>query len=116
MLLNILAQVDAPAAPVTEAAESGSGNNMLIIMVLVFVAMYFLLIAPQKKKQKQHDQMIKSLETGDEIITIGGLYGKITNQDEKTYTIKVDDGTKIKILKTAVGQKIQAEKPAEEAK
>lgn len=111
----ILAQAEAPAAPeVTDAASGGSlFGNPLIIMLLFIAAMYFLMIAPQRKKQKQHQQMMNALETGDEVITIGGLYGKITNKDEKTFTIKVDDGTKIKILKSAVGQKVEPDSSVE---
>jgi preprotein translocase, YajC subunit len=117
-ILTILAQAEttaAPAAPeVADAAAGGSiMGNPLVIMVLFMAAMYFLMIAPQRKKQKQHQQMMSNLETGDDVITIGGLYGKITNKDEKTFTIKVDDGTKIKILKSAVGQKVESESSTE---
>lgn len=118
-LLTILAQAETavPAAPeATDAASSGGGMNMILVMVLFIAAMYFLMIAPQKKKQKQHQNMIQSLENGDEIVTIGGLYGKITNRDEKTFTIKVDDGTKIRILKSAVAQKVEAEAAVAETK
>ena len=107
-ILAILAQAETPAVPAAPEAASGGGMNMMIVMLLFIAAMYFLMIAPQKKKQKQHQQMIESLENGDEIVTIGGLYGRITNRDEKTFTIKVDDGTKIRILKSAVGQKVES--------
>ena len=70
--------------------------------------MYFLMIAPQRKRQKQHEQMLSALESGDEVITIGGIYGKITNKTEKTFILKVADNTKIEILKTAVSQKVPA--------
>ena len=75
-------------------------------MLLFIGAMYFFMIAPQRKRQKQHEQMLNELQTGDNIVTIGGIFGKITNKTDKTFTIKVSDNTKIEILKSAVSSKI----------
>lgn len=68
-------------------------------MVLIFVAMYFLMIAPQRKKQKEHQKMLASLDTGDEIVTVGGIYGEITNKKEDRYVVRIAENTKIEIGK-----------------
>ena len=79
---------------------------MLIFLVLMFAAMYFLMIAPQRKRQKQHQKMISELKTGDEIITIGGAIGTITNVKEKTFIIRFGDNNKMEFLKSAIQEKL----------
>jgi preprotein translocase subunit YajC len=74
----------------------------ILPMVLLFAAMYFLMIAPQRKKQKAHEQMLKSLESGDEIVTTGGIYGVITNVKEDRFVVRVADNTKIEVGKSFV--------------
>jgi preprotein translocase subunit YajC len=105
---TILAQ----AAPAT--APSG-GQNMLsfLPMILIFAAMYFLMIAPQRKKQKELQKMLTELDTGDEVITSGGIYGEITNKKDDRFVIRIADNTKIEIGKgfvTAVVKKAGASK------
>ena len=68
-------------------------------MILLFAAMYFLMIAPQRKKQKEHEKMLKSLESGDEVVTTGGIYGVITNVKEDRFVVRVADNTKIEVGK-----------------
>ena len=85
-------------------------------MLMMLAALYFLMIRPQQVQRKKHQQMINSLESGDQIVTIGGLFGTITNVKEKTYILKIADNTKIEILKGAVQEKIasrEGEKKAE---
>ncbi|MBO5254329.1 MAG: preprotein translocase subunit YajC, partial [Opitutales bacterium] len=91
------------------------GYQMLIFIVLMFGAMYFLMIAPQRKRQKQHQQMIKELKSGDKVITIGGIIGVITNVKEKTFVLKLCDNTKVEFLKSAISEKM-AEDFVEETK
>ncbi len=109
-IYTILAQAgDAASSATTEQAAQGGSflQSPIVIMLLFLGAMYFFMIAPQRKRQKQHEQMLNNLQTGDEIITIGGIYGKITNKTDKTFTIKVADSTKIEILKNAVSSKVE---------
>lgn len=68
--------------------------------------MYFLMIAPQRKRQKQHQKMISELKTGDEVITIGGAMGTITNVKEKTFVIRFGDNNKVEFLKSAIQEKL----------
>ena len=92
--IPFLAQTTAPVAP------QGSPAWMQVLpMVLLFAAMYFLMIAPQRKKQKAHELMLKSLESGDEVVTTGGIYGVITNVKEDRFIVRVADNTKLEIGK-----------------
>lgn len=98
------------------AQPQGGGSQMLIFIVLMFGAMYFLMIAPQRKRQKQHAKMISELKTGDKIVTIGGVFGTITNVNEKTFTVKLCDNTKVEFLKSAINEKVSDEPAAAEKK
>lgn len=94
------------AAPAAEGAPKGGGTEMLLFIVLMFAAMYFLMIAPQRKKQKAHAKMISELKTGDEVMTIGGACGTISNVKDKTFVIKFADGVKIEFIKSAISEKV----------
>ena len=89
------------AAPASQPGGSPGWMNILP-MVLIFGAMYFLMIAPQRKKQKEHDRMLKSLESGDEVVTTGGIFGVITNVKEDRFVVRIADNTKIEIGKAFV--------------
>ncbi len=67
---------------------TGSGLMMIIYIVVICVAMYFLMIRPQKKKQKEEQKLRDSITVGDEIITIGGFYGRIVSVKEDSYVIE----------------------------
>ena len=79
------------------------GLFTIILLVLMFVAMYFFTIRPQKKAEKEANEMRNNLEVGDEITTIGGIIGKVVSIKEETCVIETSrDGTKIRILKSAI--------------
>jgi preprotein translocase subunit YajC len=86
------------------AAPTGAQSLMGILpLVLMFAAMYFLLIAPQRKKQKEHEKMLTTLKSGDEIITTGGIYGTITSVKEDRFVVRVgDNNAKIEVGKAFV--------------
>jgi preprotein translocase subunit YajC len=95
--VEFFAQTTAPAS------QQGSPAWMQILpMVLLFAAMYFLMIAPQRKKQKEHERMLKALETGDEVVTTGGIFGVITNVKEDRFVVRIAENTKIEIGKAFV--------------
>ncbi len=73
-----------------------------IFMGLIFAVFYFLLIRPQKKKEDARRKMIDALKKGDNIVTVGGLYGKVTQVDETSILVQVDDNTKVRIDKSAI--------------
>lgn len=97
-----------PAVETTAAAATKNGSILgmlpsLIPLVLIVVLMYFMLIRPQQKKQKEEAKMRNSLRVGDELITIGGVCGRVVSIKEDTVTIETgSDRTKITFVKTAI--------------
>ena len=90
------------------------GMGSIIIIAVMFVALYFFMIRPQKKQEKQVKDMRDSLQVGDEITTIGGIIGKIVSIKDETLVMETSrDGTKIRILRSAVRC---VDVPAEESK
>ncbi|MGC6456009.1 MAG: preprotein translocase subunit YajC [Coraliomargaritaceae bacterium] len=98
-LFYLIAQASAPA---------GGGFAQFIPILLLFAGMWFLIIAPQRKRQKQHDQMIQELQSGDDIVTSGGIYGTITNVKDDRFVVRIADNTKIEINRSSIGSKQSA--------
>jgi preprotein translocase subunit YajC len=78
--------------------------GFLLPMVVIFGAFYFLMIRPQQKKQKAHSALISALKVGDEVLTSGGLLGKITGVSEHYAIVHISENTEIKIQKSSVSQ------------
>ena len=80
------------------------GLVQLLPMVFIFVIFYFLLIMPMRKKQKKTQEMLSKLKKGDEVVTGGGLFGRVTAlDDERGFVIlQISDNTKVKVLRSAV--------------
>ena len=74
----------------------------LFPLLIIFFIFYFLIFRPQKISQREHQKMIQNLNKNDEIVTTGGLHGKIINVKDKTLTLRIDDNTKIEIDKNCV--------------
>ena len=74
----------------------------LMPIIFIFGIFYFLLIRPQQKKHKEHERMIGELKKNDEVVTNGGIHGTIVNVKDATFTLRIDDNTKIEINKNAV--------------
>lgn len=85
-----------------DAAPQADPFGFLLPMLVIFAAFYFLLIRPQQKKQKQHAELVKGLSTGDEVLTIGGILGKVTSVSEHYASVKISDDVEIKIQKSSV--------------
>ena len=87
-------------------APGGAAGGLIqfLPMVFIFVIFYFLLIAPMRKKQKKTQEMLSKLKKGDEVITGGGIFGRITAIDEERgfVILQISDNTKIKVLRGAV--------------
>ncbi len=94
---NFLLAAKAPAN------SSGSLIKIIILYVAIFAIMYFLLIRPQKKKQKEEKKMRENLQVGDEIITIGGIYGRVISLKEDAIVIEsLSDHSKLTIARWAL--------------
>jgi len=86
-----------------QAAPQGSLID-LWPLVVIFIAFYFLLIRPQQKKQKAHSEMVAALQVGDEVMTAGGILGRITGVSDHYAVVQISDNTEIKIQKSSVSQ------------
>lgn len=90
----------APPAP-----PAGAGILGMFPLVLLFVIFYFLLIRPQQKKMKAHKEMVSKLAKGDEVVTTGGMHGRITNVADDTVTVEISKDVRVKLSKESVGRK-----------
>lgn len=91
------------------AAKGGAGGTvfMVVYIVVIVAAMYFLLIRPQKKKQKKEEALRNNIQVGDEIITIGGIYGRVMSIKEDSLVIEsLGDHSKQRIAKWAIQQNL----------
>lgn len=82
----------------------GQGNPMssILMLVVLFGFMYFFLIRPQTKRAKQHREMVSALSKGDEIVTNGGVLGRITNLGDQFATIEIATGVEVKVQRSAI--------------
>ncbi|MGH2692633.1 MAG: preprotein translocase subunit YajC [Actinomycetota bacterium] len=96
------------------AQQSGSNVTFLISLVLMVAIFYFLLIRPQQRRTRQQRQLVESLRIGDEVITIGGMFGTILDMDDETITLDAGAGTRLKYLRQAVARKFVEETETEE--
>ena len=95
----------AQAAPAAAAGGDMSSSLMSMLpLVLMFVVLYFIMIRPQMKKQKEHKAMIDALAKGDEIVTAGGLLGRVTKVAESFVSLEVSSGVEVQCQRSAVVQ------------
>ncbi len=87
-----------------QGAPQGDPFGFLLPMIVIFAAFYFLLIRPQQKKQKAHTALVSNLQTGDEVLTAGGILGKITGVSEHYVVVKIAENTEIKMQKASISQ------------
>jgi preprotein translocase subunit YajC len=85
-----------------QAGAQGDPIMNFLPLVIIFVLFYFLLIRPQQKRQKEHRQMVESLEVGQEIVTGGGVLGKVTDVADLWVTVEVANGVSLKVQRSTV--------------
>jgi preprotein translocase subunit YajC len=94
--------------------QSQSPYGTFIFMGLIFLVFYFFIIRPQSKKQRDTRKFIDALKVGDEVVTISGLHGKVSEIEDETFLIEVSRGLKLKFEKSAVSmeasKKVQSKK------
>ena len=88
----------------TGPARPGEPNPLgsLVMMGLIFAIFYFVLILPMRRKQRKLEALIKELKSGDRIVLNAGIFGTIVGVDEDGFLVRIDDKTRIKVLKSAV--------------
>jgi len=87
-----------------QAAPQGQTDPLVsfLPLIFIFVVFYFLLIRPQSKKAKEHKQMVDALAKGDEVVTSGGLLGRITGVGDNFVELELGEGMKVKVQRSAV--------------
>jgi len=82
-------------------------------LILIFAIMYFLLIRPQQKKVKEHQKMVEALRRGDQVVTQGGLLGKVSKvKDENEIEVELAEGVKVRVVKSTIAQVLSKTEPA----
>lgn len=98
-----------------QAAGAGSALTSFVPLILIFAIMYFLLIRPQQKKVKEHQKMVEALRKGDQIVTAGGLFGKVARvKDDREIEVEIATGVKVRVVKATVAQVLSRTDPAPE--
>jgi len=98
-----ISEAFAQAAPAATGGESSTLMGMLPL-VLMFVVLYFIMIRPQMKRQKEQKAMIEALAKGDEVVTAGGVLGRITKLGESFVSLEVASGVELQVQRSAVVQ------------
>lgn len=106
---SVVLVADPNTGPAPVAPRKPTGYYNFVILGLMFVVMYFLIFRGPKKKQQQHQRMVKALEKNDRVKTIGGIIGTIVDIRDNEITLKIDESnnTKIKVVPSAIGGKIE---------
>jgi preprotein translocase subunit YajC len=98
-----------------QAAPAGGGPGPLMTVfpfILIFVIMYFMVIRPQQKKAKQHQEMLNKLKKNDEVMTSGGIYGKVIDLKETIVTLEVAPNVRIRVHRPQISAVTSVEKAA----
>lgn len=101
-LMTQLTQALLSSLPLAEGSSPPGPGFQLIIFALLFLGMWFLIIAPQRKKQKEHEKLVASLQSGEEVLTSGGIYGTITNVKSDRFVVRIAENVKVEVVKSAV--------------
>ncbi len=86
-----------------QSADAAQGGMLSFLpIILMFVVLYFLMIRPQMKRQKEHKSMMEALAKGDEVVTAGGIVGRLTKVTDAYVSLEIAEGTEILVQKNAV--------------
>ncbi len=99
-----------------QAAGGGAGSALasFLPLILIFAIMYFLLIRPQQKKVKQHQKMVEALRRGDQVVTAGGLVGKVTKvREDGEIEVELAENVKVRVVKSTIATVRNKTEPAE---
>ena len=95
----------------TETAAEGTAGGFLTLIVYAVVIgglFYFLMIRPQRNRMKRHEELVDSLAVGDEVTTIGGIFGTIEHMDEETAVLQVEGVGRLRVLRRGIAGKVDA--------
>jgi len=105
---------DMLVSPAYAQAAGGQGAfTSFIPLILIFAIMYFLLIRPQQKKVKEHQAMVEALRRGDQVVTQGGVVGKVTKvKEDGEVEVEISEGVKVRVIKHTIAQVLNKTEPA----
>ncbi|OIQ26142.1 MAG: preprotein translocase subunit YajC [Alphaproteobacteria bacterium MedPE-SWcel] len=87
--------------------------TQFVPLILIFAIMYFLLIRPQQKKLKDHQNMVQALRRGDQVVTQGGVIGKVSKvKEDGEIEVEIAEGVKVRVIKSTVAQVLNKTEPA----
>ena len=96
------------------AAGGLGGAGQFLPLILIFAIMYFLLIRPQQKKAKEHRNMVAAIRRGDQVVTQGGIVGKVTKvKDDGEVEVEIATGVKIRVIQSTIATVLSKTEPAE---
>ncbi|WP_170428181.1 preprotein translocase subunit YajC [Ruegeria arenilitoris] len=92
----------------------GGAIAQFLPLILIFAIMYFLLIRPQQKKMKEHQAMVEAVRRGDQVVTQGGLIGKVAKvkEGENEIEVEIAEGVKVRVVKSTIAQVLNKTEPA----
>lgn len=102
LLLFAVSQADGGAQP----PPGGGFFGAVMPIILIFGVFYFLIIRPQQKRQGEHAKMLDTLKAGDEVVTNGGLVGKVVKTEERLLTIEIADKVKVRVLRGQIAGRL----------
>jgi preprotein translocase subunit YajC len=98
-----------------QAAGGGAAGGLIgfVPIILIFAIMYFLMIRPQQKKMKEHKAMIDALRRGDQVVTAGGLMGKVVKVDADVIEVELAQNIKVRVVRNTIARVVSKTEPAE---
>lgn len=106
-----------PPAYAQQAAPAGGGLDFtfLLVMVAIFAIMYFFTIRPQQKRMQEHQEMLGNIRRGDEIVTAGGVIGKVIKANDEDLSVEVAPDVRVRVLRSMVSQVRSKSQPVKDA-
>jgi len=95
--------------------QGAGGIASFLPLILIFIVFYFLLIRPQQKKAKEHQSFLSTLKKGDEIVTNGGIHGRITGITDSVLTLEIAEGVRVKVNRASIMTSVAMAKKEAEA-
>jgi preprotein translocase subunit YajC len=104
-----------PVLAATDTSSGSSGFAVLLPLLLMGLIFYFLLIRPQRRQRQAHQRLVESVDVGDEVVTIGGLYGTVRAMDDDSLTLEVAPNVEIRFSRGAIARKMVYDDEYEDA-
>ena len=95
---------------------AGGGLGFFLPLIALFLLMYAIIIRPQQRQQKEQRKMVAAVERGDQVVTSGGIHGRVTGVSDDVLTVEIAERVRVKLNRSAVSQRISAEKGSEKGK